>query len=55
MTEKRSTSRFSVIDLLGIMGLSMLGYGFWMAWEPLGLIVPGALLVSAAVSGARRQ
>ena len=33
-------------------GLALMAGGFWMAWPPLALIVPGALLLALAVAGA---
>lgn len=40
-------------DALAIIGTGMLGAGSYLIYEPMGLIVPGALFVIAAVrSGA---
>jgi len=39
---------------VGIAGLGLMAGGFWMAWPPLALIVPGALLFTLAVAGAVR-
>ena len=33
--------------------LGLLGIGFWMAYQPLGLIVPGALLFAGLWRGAK--
>jgi hypothetical protein len=32
-------------DLLVLLGLVLLGIGLWWVWPPLGLIVPGAVLL----------
>lgn len=36
-------------DALAFVGLVLLGAGFWAVWQPLALIVPGAVLIYAAV------
>lgn len=36
-----------VRDLLAVVGLLLVASGCWMAWRPLGLIVPGALILAA--------
>lgn len=41
-------------DLAVVVGLVMLGAGFWWCWPPLGLIVPGALLFLLGVVLAMR-
>lgn len=33
---------------MALVGFVVMGAGFWMAWPPLGLILPGALLFLAA-------
>ena len=38
-------------DVAAIIGFGLLAAGCWYAWPPLGLIVPGMLLLSAAVAG----
>lgn len=38
-------------DLLALAGLVMLGVGLWWVWSPLGLIVPGGILVIVGVIG----
>lgn len=40
-------------DILGGTGLMLLGMGMAFVWVPLGLIVPGAILVAIAVFGVR--
>ena len=41
-------------DLLGLGSLVAIAAGCWMAWPPLGLIVPG-LIVFAAVASTHNQ
>ena len=38
-------------DIAAISGLALIGVGCWLAWPPLGLIVPGCLVLAAAVAG----
>lgn len=38
-------------DIVAIVGILMLGAGCWLAWPPLGLIVPGAIILIAAIMG----
>ena len=40
-----------LFDVLALGGLVMLGAGLWMVWPPLGLIVPGGILVIVGVMG----
>lgn len=40
-------------DILGLAGLVLLGLGLAFVWAPLGLIVPGGILVAVAVYGVR--
>lgn len=54
MSEEKKPRRFDVLDFLAIAGTALVGYGCWLAWEPAGFFVPGALMVSAAILGARR-
>jgi len=37
------------IDLIGLTGLSMLGYGLWCVYQPAAFIGCGALLIIYAV------
>ena len=37
--------RMTMADFAAVAGLALLGVGCWMAWRPLGLIVPGVLLM----------
>jgi hypothetical protein len=39
----------SVTDLMLPVGFIVLSYGCWLAWHPLGFIVGGACIMSAAV------
>ncbi|WP_164834076.1 hypothetical protein [Salinivibrio socompensis] len=41
-----------LIDLLGVTGFGLLSYGCWLAWQPLGFIVPGMLLLIFAIKSA---
>ncbi|MCL1126718.1 hypothetical protein [Shewanella surugensis] len=38
-----------LIDIVGLIGLSLLSYGSWLAWPPAGFIVCGMLLVLYAI------
>lgn len=40
-------------DMIGLAGLMLLGLGLAFVWAPLGLIVPGGILVAIAVYGVR--
>ena len=42
----------SVVTVAWLTGLALLTIGFWMIYQPLAFVVPGGLLVSAAVAGA---
>lgn len=37
--------RITMADAAALVGLALLAVGCWMAWRPLGLIVPGLLLI----------
>jgi hypothetical protein len=39
-------------DVMGLVGLGMVGAGLWFVYWPLALIVPGVALVALAVIGA---
>lgn len=41
-------------DLLAAGSLLAVGAGFWMAWRPLGLIVPGAIVFGCLAWGRLR-
>jgi hypothetical protein len=41
-------------DGLVVVGLGLLAGGFYWAWPPLGLIVPGAVLMLLGILGASR-
>lgn len=43
-----------ILDLFGLTGCGLFSYGAWLAWQPAGFIVGGALLMGAAALGARR-
>lgn len=41
-----------IVDLydgIALVGLILLGVGLWLIWPPLGLVVPGALLLGLGV------
>lgn len=40
-------------DLVGLGGVILLGVGFWIVWQPLGLIVPGMVLSAVAIFGVK--
>lgn len=43
--------RTNTVHLLaGIASLGLISAGCWMAWQPLGLIAPGALLLSGIIA-----
>lgn len=42
-------------DALAIIGTGMLGAGSYMIYEPMGLIVPGALFLIASIPRGRRS
>jgi len=42
----------SVVTVAWLAGLALLTVGFWMIYQPLAFVVPGGLLVSAALAGA---
>ena len=42
-------------SLLAAGSLTMIACGFWMAWTPLGLIVPGVLVFACLVFGRLRE
>lgn len=44
-----AVSGLSDQELVAIVGLALLGIGLWVVWIPLGLIVPGGLLVAIAL------
>jgi hypothetical protein len=37
----------TIPDLIFLVGLGALSYGFWLAWRPLGFIVGGIVLAAA--------
>ena len=41
-------------DAMGAVGLVLLAAGLYLIWPPLALAVPGAVLLTLAVLGARR-
>lgn len=41
--------RITFADIAALAGLALLAVGCWMAWRPLGLIVPGVLLMAYGV------
>jgi len=44
-----------IIELLGFISLIGLGAGCWLVYEPLGLIVPSALLFVVCCLAARNR
>lgn len=42
---------FDVRDCTLMVGLCLLGGGLWLVWEPLAFIVPGLIIVYAALFG----
>lgn len=40
-----------VHDALFLLSLSGLTYGFWLAWSPLGAIVPSGIVLSLLIFG----
>jgi hypothetical protein len=41
-------------DLAAVSGAGLISYGMWQAWEPLGFISLGTMLLTACVLSARR-
>lgn len=50
----RPPQQLEARDVLGLAGLMLLGLGFGFVWPPLGLIVPGGILVYLAIAGVKR-
>jgi len=53
MSERKAKSTIAY-DALAAVGMCALAYGCWLAWAPLGFIVPGALMIVGALVGAKR-
>ena len=51
MKNQESSNRMDIYDVMGIMGLLLLGTGLWMVSPALALSVVGALLVIAGLFG----
>lgn len=48
----RSIDYLSLVRLvLALTGVGLIGFGGWLAWEPLGFLLPGILLVVIAIVG----
>lgn len=45
----------AIRDLLGIIGVALLGYGAWLHYPPLGFAVSGGALVLLTVAGTLRS
>ena len=45
----------AVRDLLGIVGVGLLGFGAWLHYPPLGFMVAGGALVVLTVLGTLRR
>ena len=41
-------------DLSAIAGAGLVAYGAWLAYPPAGYIIAGAIMLTAAILGARR-
>ena len=57
MSDERPSTKAQELeprDVLGLGGLVLLGLGFGFVWPPLGLIVPGGILVYLAIAGVKR-
>lgn len=48
------TKEQMIRDAMGLVGTSLLGYGAWLHYPPLGFIAGGALLVMLTVVGTIR-
>lgn len=44
---------FDQRDCIGVLGLSLVGYGSWLVFPPAGFVVPGAILCWVAIFGVR--
>jgi hypothetical protein len=42
-----------VRDVIGLVGLALIGGGAWMVYPPAGLICPGAIMTAVAIFGVR--
>lgn len=51
--QARSTSTELIVILFGLGGLTAIVYGAWLAWEPLGWIIGGALSFGVALAWMR--
>jgi len=38
-----------VRDIAGVAGVALVSYGAWLAWQPAGFMVGGALLIAGAL------
>ncbi len=41
--------------ILDLAGAALLGYGAWLAWEPLGFVVGGCLMLWASINLGRAR
>ena len=53
MSDKATKLGLDRRDYVGLIGLAMLGAGFWMVFPPAGFVVPGAVLTAVAIFGVR--
>ena len=42
--------RFNVVDVASTCAVVGLGIGFWMAWEPLGIIIPCVIVFALGIA-----
>lgn len=49
----RVAMRGPIVDIVFLLGLVLLSVGCWMVYTPLGLIVPGGVLLCVAVLASR--
>jgi hypothetical protein len=52
-----SSHRFAdvLLVIMDLVGLAAVAYGCWLAWRPLGFIVPGAVVLTLSILADLRQ
>ncbi|QPM89372.1 hypothetical protein [Pseudooceanicola algae] len=40
-------------DIVGLIGVGLIGYGSWLVYEPAGFLTAGAVLAGVAIFGVR--
>ncbi|MBP6818335.1 MAG: hypothetical protein KBC46_03425 [Ferrovibrio sp.] len=56
MAKPRVEFMIEVVRIVAALaGLALIGYGAWLAYEPAGYFIPGAVLFAASAIGALRN